>query len=209
MSIRFFSLLIGYAFGCLLTGEAVARKLTGGSASGIGTTGNPGMANIMANLGLLPGLAVLAGDLAKCGAACAVAGMLYGSTGVLYAGLGCTLGHDFPFWRRFSGGKGVATSSLAFFIYLPLQGLLANIAGMLIVFATGYLCIGAVAIPAAFAVMCFASGHREAAWVSMFYTCLSIMRNLRSLRGIRSGETAKNDVPGAIAKGLKRLKQKK
>ena len=209
MGIRIISLLIGYAFGCVLTGEIVAKKLTGGSASGIGTTGNPGMANIMANLGFWPGLAVLAGDLAKCAAACAAAGLLYGSTGVLYAGLGCTLGHDYPFWRRFSGGKGVATSCLAFFLYHPLWGGLSSIIGMLTVFATQYLCIGAAVSPAAFTILCLASGHREAAWVGIFCTVLSILRNIRSLKGIRSGETEKNDVPGAIARAAAKIMKRK
>lgn len=62
---RIMSLLIGYLCGCVLTAEIVARRLTGKSCSRLGTTGNPGMANVMANLGFVPGIIVLAGDLAK------------------------------------------------------------------------------------------------------------------------------------------------
>ena len=57
------SLLIGYCFGMFLTADLVALKYTGHNASKIGTTGNPGMANIMANLGMKAGLIVLVGDL--------------------------------------------------------------------------------------------------------------------------------------------------
>ena len=58
---RIMSLLIGYLFGCVLTAEIVARRLTGKSRSRLGTTSNPGMANVMANLGFVPGIIVLAG----------------------------------------------------------------------------------------------------------------------------------------------------
>ena len=136
---RIISILIGYSFGCILTAELVARKFSGKPVSEIGETGNPGMANIMINLGFFPGILTLLGDLVKCLIAMTICSLLFRKTGwivVLYAGLGCTLGHDFPFWRGFKGGKGVAVSSVTFFIYSPLWGLLANIAGMLVAFFT-------------------------------------------------------------------------
>ena len=63
MYAKLISLGIGYLFGCILTAEIVAHKITGGSASKLGDTGNPGMANIMASLGFVPGIITLAGDL--------------------------------------------------------------------------------------------------------------------------------------------------
>ena len=62
--LRAICLLTGYLLGGVLTAEAVARSLTGQSARALGT-GNPGMANIMAQLGKSAGFAVLAGDAAK------------------------------------------------------------------------------------------------------------------------------------------------
>ena len=151
MKERIICLLIGYLFGCFMTAEIVVRKLTGRPARELGTSGNPGMANVMANLGFKAGITVLIGDLMKTAAASVVSYLLFGEDigkmALLYAGLGATLGHDFPFWMKFRGGKGVASSSIAFVIFDPFWGLLANIAGMLVVFATKYLCIGGVVIP--------------------------------------------------------------
>ncbi len=200
------SLLIGYCFGMFLTAEAVARKFAGKSSSEIGTTGNPGMANIMANLGMKPGLLVLAGDLLKCALAVLAAHLLFrdpAGNDVLFAGLGCTLGHDFPVWRKFRGGKGVAASSLAIALYHFPAGLAANIAGMLTVLLTGYLSIGGVVIPAVYALIMAALRDRTAAAAGCVYVVLALYCHRKTLAGIRDGSTKKEDLPGALRKKLR------
>ena len=206
MSARVFSLLMGYLFGCFLTAELVASKFAGRSAAEIGDSGNPGMANIMAHLGFLPGIITLAGDLGKCAAAGMISCGLFRESGgivVLYAGLGCTLGHDFPFWRGFKGGKGVATTSMAIVLYAFLSGLAANIAGMIVVFMTKYLCIGGPMIPAVFMALMALEGDREAAALGAVFTMLSIYSHGGAMMGIRSGMTKKTDVLGAIRRKIK------
>ena len=201
------SLLIGYVFGMFLTAEIVSRKFAGKSSSEIGTTGNPGMANIMAHLGFKPGILVLAGDLLKCGLACLLAHLIFrdpGRTDILLAGLGCTLGHDFPIWRKFRGGKGVAASSLAIAIYHFPAGLAANIIGMLVVFALQYLSLGGVVIPVVYAIIMAVLHDAKAVWVSCIYIVLALFCHRKTLAGIRDGSTKKNDVLGAIRKKLGR-----
>ena len=204
ITVRLISLLIGYCFGCILTGEIVAYKYTGGSASRVGGTGNPGMANIMAALGFKPGITVLIGDLLKCLIAMLIAWKLYGLTGILYAGLGSTIGHDFPFWRKFRGGKGVATSSLAFLMYSFPLGLVSNIAGMLVVFATQYLCIGGLVIPIVFTIGGWLIFGREVGLVGIVYILLAIHSHIGQILKIPSGECSKDDVLGAIRRKLKK-----
>ena len=63
---RMISILIGYFCGCILTAEIVAKKYAHTGAADLGDTGNPGMANIMASLGFVPGIITLAGDIGKC-----------------------------------------------------------------------------------------------------------------------------------------------
>lgn len=197
MIARIVSLFIGYFCGCFLTAEVVAYKVSGKSAAELGDTGNPGMANIMASLGFLPGLITLAGDLGKCILAAELSFLLFHGIGwivVLYAGLGCTLGHDFPFWRRFEGGKGVATTSMAVGIYKFVPGLASNIIGMLIVFLTKYLCVGGPVIPMSYMVFMAIAHDWEAVGIAAVLTLLSFKAHCPQLLGIRNSRTKKTDV---------------
>ena len=151
LAARLACILLGYLFGSFLTAEVVARVVSGKSARQLGT-GNPGMANIMAQLGKGAGLLTLAGDtlktVAACGAAYYATAPLSGQASILYAGLGAVLGHNYPAWARFRGGKGVAVTCVWLVLYLPFWGTLCCIAGGALVLWLGYLPLGAVVIPA-------------------------------------------------------------
>ncbi len=207
MKERIICLLIGYLFGCFMTAEIVTRKLTGKSARELGTSGNPGMANVMANLGFKAGITVLIGDLTKTIAASVVCFLLFGKDigdmALLYAGLGATVGHDFPFWMKFRGGKGVASSSVAFVIFDPFWGLIANIAGMFIVFATKYLCIGGVVIPVFLGIIyALFFNNIEALIILIIFAVLAFTCHFTKIAGIPSGKTEKTDVIGALRRRL-------
>lgn len=147
---RMLCLLVGYVCGCFLTAELVARCRTGKSARALGS-GNPGMANIAATLGARNGILVLLGDVFKtvlAGGVCRfVLFPALGQTAVLYAGLGVTLGHNFPFWKHFRGGKGVAVTCASLVLFSPLGGTVSCLIGLLAVLLTGYLPVGAIVIP--------------------------------------------------------------
>ena len=207
MKERIICLLIGYLFGCFMTAEIVTRKLTGKSARELGTSGNPGMANVMANLGFKAGITVLIGDLAKTISASVICFLLFGKDigkmSLLYAGFGATIGHDFPFWMKFRGGKGVASSSVAFVIFDPFWGLIANIAGMFIVFATKYLCIGGVVIPVFLGIIyAFFFNSIEVLIILIIFAALAFYCHFTKIAGIPSGKTEKTDVIGALRRKL-------
>ena len=207
---RVLSCLIGYLFGCVLTGEIIAYRFAGKSAKHLGETGNPGMANIMASLGFVPGILVLIGDILKTAIAILISWLLFGKDAgwivVLYAGLGATLGHDFPFWRKFRGGKGVVTTNLSITVFSPLWGVVANLLGAAIVAVTQYLCLAGPACPAVFAVIMFIKGDVEAGLISVVLTVLALICHGKSIRGMFNGTTSRTDVLGALKKKLSKKK---
>jgi glycerol-3-phosphate acyltransferase PlsY len=193
MEAKIISLIIGYVSGCFLTAEAVARHSAGKCARDIGS-GNPGMANIMTNLGFRAGILVLAGDLGKTIAACLISYFIFqkdGSIIRLYAGLGVVLGHNFPFWNRFRGGKGVSATCMALAMYMFWPGVLCDMAGMFTVIFTGWLPLGAVVIPVAFLFPAYMAGGTEALVIDAVIAAVMFSRHYRGLDRIVKGEEKK------------------
>jgi glycerol-3-phosphate acyltransferase PlsY len=102
-------ILLGYLLGSIPFGLILTRAAGLGDIRRIGS-GNIGATNVLrtGNKGL--GAATLLLDGLKGAVAVLVAGQLAGHDAVLWAGIGAVLGHDFPVWLCFKGGKGVATS---------------------------------------------------------------------------------------------------
>lgn len=118
--------VLGYLIGTFPTADLVARRMSGGTVDlRRAGTGNPGGANALKVLGKRAGYTVMAGDVAKGALASAVGGLVAGPVGAHLAGTSSVVGHCFPVWTGFRGGKGVAASvgqCLATFpAYLPID----------------------------------------------------------------------------------------
>ena len=186
-------LLAGYACGCLLTAETVARQALGASAFDVGS-GNPGMANIAALLGVGPAALVLAGDILKTVAAVligtAVVAPGLGAAAVAWAGLGAALGHNFPFWHRFRGGKGVTVTCSAIVLIDPLGGFASLAVGLAVVLASKQLSFGALAIVATWCVCAYSLfGAGEVFAISLLLAALMLLAHgAVAWRGLHGGE---------------------
>jgi acyl phosphate:glycerol-3-phosphate acyltransferase len=106
------TLLLALAFGYLLGSVPWGLLLT--RAAGLGDirrigSGNIGATNVLRTGNKALAVATLALDLGKGVAALVLAWVLWGETAGLVAGFGAMLGHAFPVWLGFKGGKGVAT----------------------------------------------------------------------------------------------------
>ena len=113
---RIICLVIGYAFGLFQTGY-IYGKLHGIDIRKEGS-GNAGTTNALRVLGKKAGVITYAGDMLKAVLAATVVRLIFGDSHkdiimvlVLYCGLGVILGHNFPFYLGFKGGKGIAASS--------------------------------------------------------------------------------------------------
>lgn len=108
-------LIVGYAFGCFSTGYVV------GKANHVDIrkygSGNAGTTNALRTLGWKAGVITYIGDLLKAIIAILLmrnvifADVEYSQLLGLYTGLGVVLGHNYPFWLKFKGGKGIAVTS--------------------------------------------------------------------------------------------------
>jgi glycerol-3-phosphate acyltransferase PlsY len=102
-------LLLGYLLGAIPFGLLLTRAAGLPDIRTIGS-GNIGATNVLRTGNKALAAATLVLDAGKGAAAVLLAGLLAGRDAALWAGLGAVLGHLFPVWLRFNGGKGVATS---------------------------------------------------------------------------------------------------
>ncbi len=114
--VRILCLVIGYVFGLFQTAYFY------GKSKGIDIrehgSGNAGTTNALRVLGRKAGLIVFAGDCLKCIFAVVLVRILFGETYgdsiyllCIYTAAGAILGHNFPFYMGFKGGKGIAATA--------------------------------------------------------------------------------------------------
>ncbi|MEM7377640.1 MAG: glycerol-3-phosphate 1-O-acyltransferase PlsY [Pseudomonadota bacterium] len=119
-------LLLAYAVGSISSAVLVCRLLGLPDPRGEGS-GNPGATNVMRIGGKGAAAATLAGDAGKGLLPTALAAGLIGTEGAVAAcALGSFVGHVWPVWFQFKGGKGVATALGALFGTSLLVGVLAG-----------------------------------------------------------------------------------
>lgn len=189
--------MIGYLCGCFLTAQLVARRKTGKSAFEIGS-GNPGMANIAGLFGIKWAAVTLLGDVLKTALPCMICRyVLFPSLGrnaILYAGLGTALGHGFPFWNRFRGGKSVAVTCAYLVLFSPVWGIIVELIGLGTVLATHYLALGAVVIPVLYLIPVFRFYGPEAGCIALAGAVLMLFLHRDSLRRIAHKTEDKDDL---------------
>jgi glycerol-3-phosphate acyltransferase PlsY len=134
----------GYLIGSVPFALIVARRWGPGDLHRVGS-GNLGAANVLRAAGVRAGVLVAALDIAKGVASVMVAGRLSGDpSSAAWAGFAAVIGHIYPVWVRFRGGKGVATACGVFSVLTPLALPLAAGVFVITVWASKYVSLGSV-----------------------------------------------------------------
>lgn len=149
---RFICVVIGYAFGLCQTGY-IYGKLHHVDIRKLGS-GNAGTTNALRTLGWKAGAVTFLGDAFKCIFAVLAVHLLYGKTHAdilpvlaMYAGMGAVIGHNYPFYMNFKGGKGIAaTAGLLASTTNIWMTLICLVAFVGIVAVTRYVSLGSLAV---------------------------------------------------------------
>jgi len=151
------TLTAAYIVGSIPFSYLVARLFGVRDVREVGS-GNVGATNVMRSAGRTAGLLALILDAAKGAAAALGAARLFpGSTLPPVAALVAMLGHMYPVWLGFRGGKGVATGVGAFLPLAPLATGAGVCAFACVVFATRFVSLGSCAGAVAVAAVAFAT----------------------------------------------------
>ena len=152
------AILIGYLLGSIDFGVIVPRAL--GIDIYMEGSGNPGTSNVLRSVGKGPAALVMVGDGLKGVAAAAVGSTLVDPTIGFAAALAAVIGHAFPVWHHFRGGRGVATAIGAAIWLAPGWGLALAIGWGVTVALTKTASIASLIAMAAYVPLMALGGHR-------------------------------------------------
>lgn len=185
---RIIALAVGYLFGIIQTGYIYGRRhgidiRTQGS-------GNAGTTNTLRVLGWKAGLVTFLGDLGK--AILAVVIIHFAFVGSypdaikvleLYAGFGAVLGHNFPFYLKFKGGKGIACTSGVILAVSPIAAPLCLVLFIAAIAVTRYVSLGSILVVTVYLIQVIILGQTGylgvgAEYLTEFYivcACFTVM----------------------------------
>ena len=185
---RIISLVIGYAFGLFQTGYFY------GKSQGIDIrkegSGNAGATNSLRVLGIKAGAITFFGDLMKAILSVVIVYFLFRNSYPesvkvleLYAGFGSVIGHNFPFYLRFKGGKGIACTSGMILAVCPMAAPVCLILFIGAVAISRYVSLGSILVVSAYLIQVIIFGQMgwlglENAYLPEFYVvsaCFTIM----------------------------------
>ncbi len=184
------ALVLGYLVGSIPFGLLIARASGAGDIRKIGS-GNIGATNVLRTGRKGLALATLTADIAKGWLPTFAAWHWLGPDIAVVTGLGTVLGHCFPIWLRFRGGKGVATATGVILALTPLVLPIALVLFVLIVWATRYVSLGSCVAAISAPIAAWLLGHVQAAELYVLLALLIVVLHRANIARLLKGEESK------------------
>lgn len=205
---RLLCVVIGYLFGLIQTGYIYGKiKKIDIRKHG---SGNAGTTNALRTLGWKAGVITFIGDCLKCVLAVTVVQFLFiqdphQNLYAMYAGLGAVLGHNFPFYLKFKGGKGIASTAGLILAVNPIMFLIVAVVFISIVLITQYVSLASIIIMILFVIMVVVKGQSgmlllpnsdlyEYYAIAIVLALLAIWRHRANIKRLLNGTENKTDV---------------
>lgn len=158
-----------YLLGSFSTGLTVAKATHGPNLYEVGSK-NTGATNALRTMGLKRGLATFAGDVIKALLACFLGKWLMGQNGAMLAGLMVIIGHNWPVFHHFKGGKGVACSCAVMLITFPVPAVISFVVAILTIVITRYVSLGSIVLLLLFSILVAAMNWGS--WLAIVWALL-------------------------------------
>src|SRR6185503_18167039 len=135
--------IVAYLIGSIPFGYLIVRGKIGADIRQTGS-GGTGATNVSRRAGKVAGVLTLVLDALKGSAAVLIAELTHSDWIIAAAAIAVLVGHIFPVWLGFRGGKGVATGAGVFLMLAPVALLCAGVLFLAIVFFTRYVSLGSI-----------------------------------------------------------------
>ncbi|MDH4439120.1 MAG: glycerol-3-phosphate 1-O-acyltransferase PlsY [Rhizobium sp.] len=183
-------LLLGYLLGSIPFGLLLTKMAGLGDLRSIGS-GNIGATNVLRTGNKKLAAATLLLDALKATAAALIALALFGHNAGLLAGFAAFIGHLFPVWLGFKGGKGVATYIGTLLGVAPLMVLVFAVVWLSVAFITRYSSLSALVATLVIPVVLWILGVEEAALVTAAMTVITYWRHKTNIERLIAGTEGK------------------
>ena len=161
--------IIAYLLGSISFGMIVAKLAGGPNLREVGSK-NTGATNVLRVMGVKIGLTVFVLDILKALVACIIGRVWMGLNGAMIAGLAVVLGHNWPCFFQFKGGKGVASTLAVMLMTFPLPACICYVVAIALIAATKYVSLGSITLAALFAVLVIATNWAN--WLVIVWVLL-------------------------------------
>ncbi len=179
-------LSLGYLLGSIPFGLILTHMAGHGDLRQIGS-GNIGATNVLRTGNKKLAAATLLLDALKATAAAVAAQAVFGANAGLLAGFAAFIGHLFPVWLGFKGGKGIATYIGTLLGVVPLMVAVFAVVWLSIAFLTRYSSLSALIATLVIPVVLWITGAEEAAIVTAVMTAVSWWRHKANIERLIAG----------------------
>ncbi len=144
--------VIAYLLGSVSFGMIVSKLAGGPNLREVGSK-NTGATNALRVMGVKLGLLVFVLDILKALIACIIGRVWMGLNGAMVAGLAVVIGHNWPCFFQFKGGKGVASTLAVMLMTFPVPAVICYVVAIIVIAATRYVSLGSILLSALFALL--------------------------------------------------------
>jgi len=148
--------VIAYLLGSISFGMIVAKLAGGPNLREVGSK-NTGATNVLRVMGVKIGFTVFVLDILKALVACIIGRVWMGLNGAMIAGLAVVLGHNWPCFFQFKGGKGVASTLAVMLMTFPVPAVICYVVAIVLIATTKYVSLGSITLAALFALLVIAT----------------------------------------------------
>ena len=173
------SCIVAYLLGSLSGGIITSKFANGPDLHTVGSK-STGATNVQRTMGWKYGLITFFFDSLKGILACWIAELITGDhMSALAAGLCCVIGHNWPVFFRFKGGKGVATTGGVMLYCFPVPALICIALTIIIIVLCRYVSVGSMALVISFALLISVFYSNGNVWIILWSCILMIMCLIR------------------------------
>jgi acyl phosphate:glycerol-3-phosphate acyltransferase len=188
---------LGYLLGSLNT-SVIVGKIYGTDITSLGSK-SAGLTNTLRVLGKTAAVFVLAGDVLKGIAACLIglylgvyvqSGEASDCVSLLAAGAGAVIGHNWPVYFAFKGGKGALTAAAVMFMFNWVMALLSLGLFVIVVASTRYVSLGTICASIFFVALSFVPAFGSTFYFQIFACLMAaiiILKHRENIRRLLSG----------------------